>query len=283
MSMTEAVQPALIDDVLEKLGLTDRPGVDIEGVRTVYHAWCETVSFDNVQKRVYFGEGRRGPLPGTAPSEFLRNFVDHGTGGTCWSTSGGLWALLDGLGFDVRRVSGNMVGVGDFDEPNHGLTAVVVDDQALLVDTSILSHEPIPLMEGEDSATTFPLNETRAEWTGETWRIHWLPGHGRDEIVMQLDGPGLGERRSFDFWRSRSEVSRRSSFFNDALYIRKSISPGIRTIGRGSMISIDPPGEVEVRELDQATRDQLLVETFGLSEEIVERLPQDSTDGLALG
>ena len=99
---------------------------------------------------------------------------------------------------------------------------------------------------------------------------------------MRLDGPGIGETRSFDFWAHRSEVSRGSSLFNDALYIRRSVPDGVRTIGRGALISIGPGGEVEVSELDHDTRNAALVETFGLSEEIVSRVPPDG-EGFALG
>ena len=41
-------------------------------------------------------------------------------------------------------------------------------------------------------------------------------------------------------------------------------------------------GEVEVAELDNETRDRELIETFGLSEEIVARTPPDG-EGFALG
>ena len=282
MSMTEVVQPELLDQVLEKFGLSARPEVDTEGLRTVYNAWCESVSFDNVQKRVYMAENGSGPLPGIEPAEFLQNLVTDGTGGTCWPSSGGLWALLDGLGFDARRVSGNMIVPVELDSPNHGSTAVLIDGQTLLADSSILNHAPIPLVEGEDSSTDVALNETRVEWVGDTWQVHWLPGHGRDELTMRLDGPGIGETRSFDFWAHRSEVSRGSSLFNDALYIRRSVPDGVRTIGRGALISIGPGGEVEVSELDHDTRNAALVETFGLSEEIVSRVPPDG-EGFALG
>ena len=78
------------------------------------------------------------------------------------------------------------------------------------------------------------------------------------------------------------EVSRGSSLFNDALYIRRSVPDGVRTIGRGALISIGPGGEVEVSELDHDTRNAALVETFGLSEEIVSRVPPDG-EGFALG
>jgi hypothetical protein len=69
---------------------------------------------------------------------------------------------------------------------------------------------------------------------------------------------------------------------NDALCIRRSVPGGIRTIGRGALISIDEGGEVAVAELDRETRDKELVETFGLSEEIVARTPPDE-EGFALG
>ena len=97
MAMTDAVEPDLLDKVLEKFGLSERPALDLEGLSTAYNAWCESVSFDNVQKRVYMGENRSGPLPGIEPSEFLQNLVTHGTGGTCWPSSNGLWALMHGL------------------------------------------------------------------------------------------------------------------------------------------------------------------------------------------
>ena len=282
MSMTDAVQPDLLDEVLEKFGLSGRPELNIEGLSAVYNAWCESVSFDNVQKRVYMAENRSGPLPGIEPAEFLQNFVTHGTGGTCWPSSGGLWALVDGLGFDAHRVSGNMIVPVPLEEPNHGTTAVHIEGQTVLVDSSILNHAPIPLVEGEDSSTDIPLNETQIEWVGDTWQVHWLPGHGRDEIIMKLDGPGIGESRSFDFWAHRSEVSRGSSLFNDALYIRRSVPGGIRTIGRGALIAISGSGEVEVSEIDMDARNEALIETFGLSEQIVSRVPPDG-EGFALG
>ena len=169
------------------MGLPDSVDITPESLAQVYDAWCNSMSFDNVQKRVYFGEEHSGPLPGIEPTEFLTNFVEHGPGGTCWVTSGGLWATLDRLGFDARRVSGNMVGVGDFDEPNHGSVAVVPD--------------------------------------------------------------------------------------------------GIRTIGRGKLITIDANANANVI-VDDLTPDgqrEALVTTFGLSEEIADRLPPDSTEGLALG
>ena len=282
MSMTDAVQPDLLDEVLEKFGLSGRPELNTEGLSAVYNAWCESVSFDNVQKRVYMAENRSGPLPGIEPAEFFQNFVTHGTGGTCWPSSGGLWALVDGLGFDAHRVSGNMIVPVPLEEPNHGTTAVHIEGQTVLVDSSILNHAPIPLVEGEDSSTDVPLNETQIEWVGDTWQVHWLPGHGRDEIIMKLDGPGVGESRSFEFWAHRSEVSRGSSLFNDALYIRRSVPGGIRTIGRGALIAISGSGEVEVSEIDMDARNQELIETFGLSEEIVSRVPPDG-EGFALG
>ena len=282
MAMTDAVEPDLLDEVLEKIGLSERPELDVEGLSTAYNAWCESVSFDNVQKRVYMGENRTGPLPGIEPSEFLQNLVTHGTGGTCWPSSNGLWALMHGLGFDAHRVSGNMIVPVPLEEPNHGSTVVYIEGQTLMVDSSILNHVPISLVEGEDSSTDFPLNETQTEWVGDTWQVHWLPGHGRDEIVMKLDGPGVGQSRDMEFWAHRSDVSRGSSLFNDALYIRKSVPGGVRTIGRGALISIGAGGEVEVAELDNETRDRELIETFGLSEEIVARTPPDG-EGFALG
>lgn len=282
--MSDHVRPDTLEAVLERFGLSDKPEISAAGLALLYERWCENVSFDNAQKRVYISRGQTtGPLPGTDPQEFFDNYLAHGTGGTCWPTTSGMWALLRWIGFDAHRVTGNMITPVELDSPNHGANAVYVDGEQFLVDTSILNHVPIRLVDGQDATTDFPLNETKAEWFEGTWRIHWLPGHSRDPLVMQLDGPGLGESRDHDFVRFRSEASRSSSFFNDALYVRKSVPSGVRAIGRGKLTEIDAAGTVTSHELEAGEEKRVLVEVFGFSEQIVDAIPADNPDGLALG
>ena len=46
------------------------------------------------------------PLPGTHAIDFFEQWLDHGTGGTCWSSSNALYMLLTALGFTARRIAG---------------------------------------------------------------------------------------------------------------------------------------------------------------------------------
>lgn len=101
--MERAVDGDLAGEVWERLAL-EPPAVDAEGLRAVYRAWCDRVSFDNLQKLVALREERR-PLPGDDADEFFGNWLQDGTGATCWASSNALYHLLRHLGFDVTRLT----------------------------------------------------------------------------------------------------------------------------------------------------------------------------------
>jgi len=66
------------DRVLARLGI-DTTAPTLDGLCTVYRAWCRQVSFDNVQKRISLME-QHDHLAGGEPEEFFGNFLVHGTG-----------------------------------------------------------------------------------------------------------------------------------------------------------------------------------------------------------
>ena len=82
---------------------------DLTGLRAVYAAWCEAVSFDNVLKLIHIGEGRPGPLPGWTADDFFESWLACGAGGTCWAGNGALHDLLAALGFEVERAVATML------------------------------------------------------------------------------------------------------------------------------------------------------------------------------
>src|SRR5438105_15871270 len=100
--------PDLTDAVLERLGRSDRPPTDLAGLELVYGAWCRSVPFDNLVKRIHLGSGDPAPIPNGDPTYFLVSWLEHGTGGTCWPSTLALHALLVALGFDVRIGSAAM-------------------------------------------------------------------------------------------------------------------------------------------------------------------------------
>ena len=50
----------------EVVGLrgSDRPAPTLDGLQTLYAAWCRKVPFDNVRKLIHFHSHASGPLPG---------------------------------------------------------------------------------------------------------------------------------------------------------------------------------------------------------------------------
>jgi hypothetical protein len=64
---TEELSVDLLEQVLSRLGLAERPAPTLDGLQTLYAAWCRKVPFDNVRKLIHFHSQAPGPLPGDAP------------------------------------------------------------------------------------------------------------------------------------------------------------------------------------------------------------------------
>ncbi len=129
----------LVERILSRLGLSQTPTLDLVGLNALYAAWSGKVPFDNVQKRIWFASDQTTPLTGQDPTEFFENWLTHGTGGTCWPTSGAVYALLRSLGFDARRLAGSMIDPGETGgiASGHGSVLVTLDAVDYLVDASI--------------------------------------------------------------------------------------------------------------------------------------------------
>ena len=84
MPHAEALAPALLERVLSKLGLSEPPSPTLEGLRTLYPAWCRKVPFDNIRQLIHRRSQDPSPMPGGDATEFFEAWLMYGTGGTCW-------------------------------------------------------------------------------------------------------------------------------------------------------------------------------------------------------
>ena len=91
MPHAEALAPALLERVLAKLGLSEPPSPTLEGLRTLYPAWCRKVPFDNIRQLIHRRSQDPSPMPGGDATEFFEAWLGYGTGGTCWSGNGNTW------------------------------------------------------------------------------------------------------------------------------------------------------------------------------------------------
>lgn len=188
MSDGAALEPALVERVLERLGLPTTPEPDLPGLATLYRAWCRRVPFDNVWKRIHLAEGLAGPLPGDALEDFFATWLRHATGGTCWAGNGTLAALLTALGFATERVLSTMRVAPDL-PPNHGSVCVTIDGARHLVDASMLFDEPLPLVPGATTRIDHPAWGVTCRPEGERWAVGWRPLHA-ESLECGLDALG---------------------------------------------------------------------------------------------
>lgn len=265
-----ALPAELVDRVLGRFGLRGRPPVARDGLTTLYAAWCATVPWDNVQKRITVVSGRR-PLAGSEAAELFENLLRDGTGGTCWPSSGALHALLVTLGFDARRLVGTMDPTRWPDEVNHASVIATVEGEELLVDSSMLLERPLPLRRDGPSEIVDAVHRAHAVPRDGLWTIRWRV-QGRDR---EIDCVLLRDDVSDSEYRDRYEASRETGFSHFLTFVRD-LPHGVLTLNGNKRTFRDRSGTLTDGYVDD--RDRVLVDEGGLSEEIVAALPPDDPD-----
>ena len=268
-STDEQLDPERRDAVLDHLGFSSAPGVDLDGLTAIYRAWCARVPFDNLRKLIALHGGAPGPLPGLDANDFFEAWLDHRTGGTCWPSANGLHALLVGAGFDSRRVTASMFDRG---EPSHGTTIVTIDGVEHLVDSSMLTGRPLPLDPAAPTATSGPGLRHRARPVEEGWLFEFARVATDDPLPCRTLSP---DATPLAFFEERYEVSRSWSPFNTHVNVLvnrdgRAISyGGGRRFGRSTGAS---EGEVTDEALDGEELRTALVDEIGYSDRIVDEL-----------
>jgi hypothetical protein len=136
----------------------------------------------------------------------------------------------------------------------------------------MLHGEPLALTEGSEEARighgAWGL-EARRGTPG--WQVRWRPLHATRGLECRIDALGVDAER----FRGLHEATRAWSPFNYALYIRCNRGEAVVGAAYGSRVELRPDGGVEVGPLAPEDRDGFLVESLGLSEAVVHRLPPD--------
>ncbi|MFI6585462.1 arylamine N-acetyltransferase [Embleya sp. NPDC050493] len=177
-----------LDGYLARLGLPARaPARKV--LDELHEAHVRTFTFDNID--VFLGQ------PGGVDLAAVQEkFVGRGRGGYCFEHSTLLAAVLERLGYDVRR---RLARVGDpadgsLQGRTHMVVEVVLDGQRLLCDPgfgmSVL--RPIPLTHGTQDdhlGWRYRIDHTDDGWQMRRWRDNgWLMMHTTDELgVLPVD------------------------------------------------------------------------------------------------
>ena len=242
------------------LGLNEELSQTFEGLAKVYSVWCRRIPFDNIRKMIDLSAG--GRLSGLDPDEFFENWLENGTGGTCWPSSNALCALLRSFGFDARRVAGSMYDLGSV---NHGTVMVRIDGQDWLADTCMLTNRPIPV-NGELFVDNSRAATVEVEPDGDSHVIWYDFVPSPAYVPCRL----LSDPATTELYEERYEVfSRDYSPFNNRLYYRDGGPDGASVI----------LGNVRFRRTDEGldvqefTRDGLCeyLSASGVSGDIIDR------------
>jgi len=277
------LSPKLLERVLAKLGLDERPSLDLAGLNTLYAAYCGSVPADNIQKRIWFAGDQTTPLPGGEPTEFFENWLAHGTGGTCCPINGGMCALVQSLDFDARRIAGSMINEGFTHSDNHGSVLVTLDGVDYLVDAQIAAFKVLPLVPGTPASTGEGIHDINAMPSEDGFDVLWYTGANREESMPFRTRPEYDpvDHAFFLVTYDRTKL-KGHDIFNHTLYICYRFPDSIVTIGRSNKMTVAADGSITKIEITDAERRRVLVEEFGISEEITEALPPDVPGGAAL-
>ncbi len=270
MQTNDCISEPLTERVLAKLGISSRPPATLEGLRAVYGAWCLRVPFDNVRKLVHLARGDASPFPGTTAEDFFGVWLRHGSGGTCWATSNALFTLLSTLGFDVQRCVATMLAAPNI-PPNHGSVLARIGGRSFLVDTSILTVEPLCLDSEGGSRVEHPAWGVTAAVRDGLWHVDWRPLHKTDGFACRYERFGAEHREYGEFY----EGTRGWSPFNYQLTARTNRGGEVIGMSFGNAVTLRADGSVESVPITDDERRRRLCEDFGMSEELVSQLPAD--------
>lgn len=262
------LDPRLALRVLRRLGI-EPPGRSVEGLRSLYSAWCQRVPFDNVRKLIHLRAGDAGRLPGDESGDFFAAWLRWGCGGTCWAGNGALRDLLVSLGFDARCATATMMARPGL-APNHGTVIVHCGADRYLVDASILFGEPLPL---ESALTAVAHGAWGVQCVPEhdSWTVRWRPLHSVDGLDCHINDPDVPRETFYALY----EKSRAWSGFNYELTARINREDQVVGTSFGQFVRYDAAGGVEQRPIARDERRSVLREHLRMAEELIQRLPDD--------
>ncbi|MFF7249717.1 arylamine N-acetyltransferase [Embleya sp. NPDC008237] len=177
-----------LDGYLARLGVPARAPAR-KALDELHEAHVRTFTFDNID--VFLGQ------PGGVDLAAVQEkFVGRGRGGYCFEHSTLFAAVLERLGYDVRRRLGRVgdPADGSLQGRTHMVVEVVLDGQRLLCDPgfgmSVL--RPIPLTHGTQDdhlGWRYRIDHTDDGWQMRRWRDNgWLMMHTTDELgVLPVD------------------------------------------------------------------------------------------------
>lgn len=231
------------DRLLRRIGLTEVPAADAEGLRTVHRAFASSVPYEDLA--VQLGESE--PLEARA---LVERVLHGGRGGYCFEANTVLQTLLETLGFAVERREG-IVGMRDAHargEPtNHMALVVDTPDAGPFIAEAGLGEgplEPLPLTVGSAISGAF---EFAIERDNDGW---WVTNHAFGSFPGFRFADAPASLAAFQRHHARLSTSEDSGFVQ-TLVVQRPFDDRIVTL-RARTLFVDGPVHAVRRVLDDA-------------------------------
>lgn len=130
--------PVDVDRYLARIGLDSPPPVSLAGLTVLQRAHMSTVPFENLD--VFDRVTVR-----TDEAWSIDKIINRHRGGWCFEVNGAFAALLEALGFDVRRLGAAVLLDGPTVIVDHLMLEVTIDSVAYLVDVGFGDGFATPL------------------------------------------------------------------------------------------------------------------------------------------
>lgn len=244
-----------MDAYLRRIGYSGPLAPTVDVLQAIHHAHATTIPFENLDIPL----GRGISLDMAALQEKL---LVRGRGGYCFEHNLLLAAVLETIGFDVRR----LVARVQPDKPGprtHMMLNVHLDGRVWLADVGFGAAllEPIPLGDGVTSRQGAWTYSTRRRVDG-AWALR-EPGDGDAQDLYAFTGDPQ-HRIDYVIANHFTATHPSSSFANQVVAMRT--TPQERSTLRGRTLATRRgDGASEEREIAAAELGEVLRETFGIA------------------
>jgi arylamine N-acetyltransferase len=163
---------------------------------------------------------------------------------------------------------------------NHGSVVVTLDGVDYLVDGNFGAFEVLPLMPGRTTSTGPGLHQIEAVPVENGFEVIWYTSINR-EVARTFHTEPEHDPVDHAFFLAQYDETRNISVFNDTLFICRRYPDSIVTLGREKAV-VAADNTLTKTEISDTERQRVLVEEFGISEEVAAALPPDVPGGFAM-
>jgi arylamine N-acetyltransferase len=250
----------LVNRVLARLNINAHTMADHGSLQSLYTAWCMHIPFDNIRKMIVLKSGNKLSLPGLNAEEFFENWLENGSGATCWPMANAFYELLIAMGYKATRIAGYM---RDMQILNHGSVRVSIHNQEYLAEASLLLNVILPLGQ-ETIIHNDPVCPVELE-AAESSHLLWIVTPPNEEYFycrMKSDAV------DFSVFEERYEASRTTSVFNQRLYAKRN-HPGRMVVLLGNARYSKTSNGIEHSELSREELCAALHRDIGISYSLI--------------